>query len=87
MDNHSPLNDDSASAQCLRILNALRQGSKTTFDLIRECNAVRPGARITELRQRGYKINTVRMTTVDDYGRKHRGIALYVLLPEAKQCA
>ena len=86
MDNHSPMNDDSANAQCLRILNALRQGSKTTFDLIRECNAVRPGARITELRQRGYKINTVRMTTVDDYGRKHRGVAVYTLLGEGSPC-
>ena len=83
MNNH----DYTTSEQHRRGLEALREAPQSTFDLIRECNAVRQGARITELRQRGYVIDTVRMATVDDYGRKHRGIALYVLQPEAKQCA
>lgn len=85
MENNIPkLSDASAGSQRLRILAALRLGPKTTFDLIRECNAVRPGARITELRQRGYRIDTVPTEVVDDYGRRHGRVALYVLQREVQ---
>lgn len=85
MENNTPmLGNASAGSQRLRILSALRLGPKTTFDLIRECNSVRPGARIAEFRQRGYCIDTVPTEVVDDYGRRHGRVALYVLLREAQ---
>ncbi len=46
---HRQLGDTSNVCQRMRIVAALREGPKTTFDLIRECNSVRPGARIAEL--------------------------------------
>lgn len=83
MDNH----DYSITEQQRRVLEALRDAPQSTFDLRRRHNIMHPGARIQELRDTGYRIDTVRQTRVDDYGRKHPAVALYVLQPEAKQCA
>lgn len=38
-----------------------------------------PAARIKELREAGYPIETRRITLIDDHGRNHSGIALYYL--------
>lgn len=45
-------------------------------------NILHPSGRIQELKQRGYQIETIQVTTEDDYGRRHRAIARYVLKAE-----
>ena len=83
MDNH----DYSVTEQQRRVLHALREGPQSTFSLRSRYNVMMPAARIKELRDMGYQIDTIRQSGDDDYGRKHPGVAIYVLLPEAKQCA
>ena len=83
MDNH----DYATSEQQKRVLHALREGPQSTFSLRSRYNVMMPAARIKELRERGYQIDTIRQSGDDDFGRKHPGVAIYVLLPEAKQCA
>lgn len=76
----TPLHDTSGSAQRTRLLAYLRQhGSINTFEAIRLLNIVRPGARISELRAKGYNIATHLGTLKDDQGREHQGVATYYL--------
>jgi hypothetical protein len=82
MDNH----DYATTEQQKRVLHALREGPQSTFDLRSRYNVMMPAARIKELRDMGYQIDTIRQTRVDDYGRKHPAVALYVLVEERK-CA
>ena len=82
MDNH----DYTASEQQKRVLHALREAPQSTFTLRSQFNIMHPGARIQELRDMGYRIDTIRQTSVDDYGRKHPAVAVYVLV-EGKLCA
>ena len=82
MDNH----DHTISEQQERVLHALREGPQSTFTLRSRYNVMMPAARIKELRDMGYQIETIRQTRVDDYGRKHPAVALYVLVEERK-CA
>lgn len=74
----------SAGEQQRRVLDALREAPQSTFDLRSRYNVMHPGARIQELREMGYDIDTIRQARIDDYGRKHPGVALYVLLGERK---
>lgn len=83
MNNH----DYSVTEQQRRVLEALRESPKSTFDLRSRYNVMMPAARIKELRDMGYRIDTIRQSGDYDYGRKHPGVAIYVLVPEAKQCA
>lgn len=82
MDNH----DYSISQQQERTLQALREAPQSTFSLRSQFNIMHPGARIQELRDMGYRIDTIRQTSVDDYGRKHPAVAVYVLV-EGRKCA
>ena len=82
MDNH----DYSVTEQQKRVLQALREAPQSTFSLRSQFNIMHPGARIQELRDMGYRIDTIRQTSVDDYGRKHPAVAVYVLV-EGKLCA
>lgn len=82
---HRQLGDTSNVCQRMRIVAALREGPKTTFDLIRECNSVRPGARIAELGHLGYVIKSHRVSALDEFGRQHHGVARYVLVSEPKR--
>jgi hypothetical protein len=82
MDNH----DYTTTEQQKRVPQALREGPQSTFDLRSRYNVMMPAARIKELRDMGYQIDTIRQTRVDDYGRKHPAVALYVLVEERK-CA
>ena len=82
MDNH----DHTISEQQERVLHALREAPQSTFSLRSRYNVMMPAARIKELRDMGYQIETIRQTRVDDYGRKHPAVALYVLVEERK-CA
>lgn len=82
MDNH----DYTTTEQQKRVLQALREGPQSTFDLRSRYNVMMPAARIKELRDMGYQIDTIRHSGEDDYGRKHPAVALYVLVEERK-CA
>jgi len=52
---HSALIESSDRLQ--RMLNALRGGSKTTFQLQAETNDMAPATTISELRQNGFEIH------------------------------
>ena len=71
--------DDASSAQRVRLLARIKQGPVDAFTAIRELNILRPGARISELRDAGHPINTRLATMTDDQGRTHHGIALYYI--------
>ena len=52
--------DDRKSHQCEVVLNALRQGPKSTIEL-RELNVMSPAVRVMEWRRRGLVIDTLRV--------------------------
>lgn len=67
-------------AQRHRILNALRAGPKTSYEL-RRIGCYQSAARVKELRDRfGHNITTYRVNLVDGDGYWHRGCALYTLI-------
>lgn len=69
-------------AQRARIIEALRSGPKTSYDL-RRLGCYQAPARIKELRDHlGYRIETIRVTLVDRDGYRHPRAALYKLLSE-----
>lgn len=74
------LNHTNRTAQQHRLLIRLQQGPADTLLLRREENILMPAARVKELKERGYKICSQRITLIDEYGREHRGIALYSLI-------
>ena len=73
--------DVSANAQRARLLDALHCGPVTTIEARRDRDIMMPAARIKELRNRGYHIETFWTTQNTDAGRPHR-IAQYVLVTE-----
>lgn len=75
----------SNDAQLARLVPHLRQGPSDTFTIMRELNICRPGARICDLRASGYKIITTRTLLTDEWGRTHRGVAIYTLIAEPGQ--
>lgn len=70
----------SINAQNARLAGRMEQGSIDTFAIMRELNICRPSARICDLRAAGYKILTNRITLTDEWGRTHRGVAVYTLI-------
>lgn len=86
---NSRLNDNSQNAQNARLAERMDQGSIDTFTIMRDLNICRPGARICDLRNAGYKIITNRNMLTDEWGRTHSGVALYTLIakPSAKVAA
>ena len=72
----------SINAQNARLAAHLRRGQSDTFTIMRELNICRPGARICDLRNAGYKIITNRVTMTDEWGRIHKGVAVYTLIAE-----
>lgn len=79
----------SNDAQNVRLAVHLRQGQSDTFTIARDLNICRPGARICDLRNRGYKILTNLITLTDEWGRIHRRVAMYTLIaePSVKEAA
>ncbi|HBM09968.1 hypothetical protein CXF92_06780 [Pseudomonas sp. Choline-3u-10] len=69
----------SSEAQRARLLARLKAGPIDTITARRELNILMPAARIKELREAGFPIETQRITLIDDHGRNHSGIALYYL--------
>lgn len=80
----SDITDTSIKSQQWRLTNALRASPNgiTTIQARADLNIMHPSGRVRELRRCGYQIETIRMMTTDDYGRKHQGIARYVLIAE-----
>lgn len=76
----SRIQNTSISAQNARLAERIEQGSVDTFAIMRELNICRPGARICDLRNAGYSIITNRIVLTDEWGRTHRGVALYTLI-------
>ncbi|QEL56602.1 helix-turn-helix domain-containing protein [Chromobacterium paludis] len=77
--------DTAAEAQRMRLLYALRDGPVTTIEARTLLNIFQPAARVKELRDRGFQIITERIRVTDESGRKHSGVARYVLLSECSQ--
>ena len=69
-----------ASAQCARLLAALRLGPLTTLAARRTLDVLHPAARIQTLREHGHKILTIWTNDVTTEGYRHR-VAKYVLVP------
>jgi len=74
----------SSEAQRARLLARLKAGPIDTITARRELNILMPAARIKELREAGFPIETQRITLIDDHGRNHSGIALYYLRTTSK---
>jgi len=72
-------NKTSGAAQRARLLKRLALGPITTIEARRELNIMMPAARIKELREAGHNIQTERVDTLDDQGRKHGRVAKYYL--------
>ncbi|MBI6853391.1 helix-turn-helix domain-containing protein [Pseudomonas cichorii] len=81
------LKNTSINAQNQRFIERLRLGPIDTFTAMRELNICRPGARICDLRNSGHQINTARITLTDEWGRTHRGVAVYTLMAEPRSAA
>ncbi len=77
---HSPAdlgNDNSASAQCARLLPALIKAPLSTLDARKYHDIMHPAARVQELRKRGHLIDTVWTDDFTSEGKLHR-VALYI---------
>ncbi len=82
------INGTSTKSQRARLLAALIEAKTkgiTTSQARAELNVMHPSQRVKELIDRdGHRIETVRQTVVDDYGREHHGVARYVLVKLAE---
>lgn len=78
--NFSP-KSTASEAQRQRILEELRNGPKTSYQL-RRLGCYQSAARIIELRRRGFNIETERVTLYDRDGYLHPRCARYHLIDE-----
>jgi hypothetical protein len=69
-----------SSAQCARLLAALKLGPLTTLAARRTLDVLHPAARIQTLRAHGHKILTIWTNDHTAEGYRHR-VAKYVLVP------
>ncbi|WP_151448500.1 helix-turn-helix domain-containing protein [Lacisediminimonas profundi] len=74
------MHPNSVSAQRARLLDQLRQGPVSTLDARAVLDVMHPAARVMELREQGYQIETLWSREPSPCGRLHR-VARYVLLP------
>lgn len=72
---------NSFAAQRRQILEALREGPLTTLEARERLGIMHPAARVMELRDAGFHIETLRQWEADTTGREHKQ-AQYVLLGE-----
>ena len=75
------ITDTTASAQRHRLLQRLQHEAIDTITARRELNIMMPAARVKELREDGYNIQTMQVERCDEQGRKHRRVAIYTLMP------
>lgn len=72
--------DNSASNQCLKILDWLfEKGNITTTQAREHLDVMSPAARILQLRKMGYQIDRLNDTWTSEHGINHKGVARYVL--------
>ncbi len=76
--------DTTAANQRAIVIQALRDGNKTTIELREKYGVMSPAPRVIELRALGYSILTIRVKAVTPDGVMHCGVARYVLLSEPK---
>ncbi|MCB5184010.1 helix-turn-helix domain-containing protein [Methylobacillus gramineus] len=70
--------NNSAISQRARLVEALQEhGSITTIEARRDLDIMMPATRIFELREQGFKIDTVWTNGATDQGKQHR-VARYV---------
>jgi hypothetical protein len=81
------INDTNRTAQQHRLLKRLQKASINTLAARADLNILHPAARVQELKAKGHNIHTQRITIIDEYGRTHRGIALYTLLSLTREAA
>lgn len=77
------ITNTTSEAQRARLLAALihAQGrGVTTIEARTELNIMHPGGRVMELRDEGHRIEKFTVTLFDERGRKHSGVARYVLI-------
>ncbi len=67
-----------SKSQAMRLLEALRRYSVTTFEAMRFLDVYHCPARILQLRKLGFNIVTHWQTVITEAGEKHR-VGLYVL--------
>lgn len=77
-------NNTATSNQRAIVLAALREEPKTTIQLRHDYGIMMPGSRIKELRDRGNRIETIRVIRNTPDGISHYAVALYVLQEEAR---
>ena len=72
--------DNSASNQCLKILDWLfEKGNITTTQSRQHLDVMSPAARILQLRKAGYLIIKISDNWTSEHGINHKGVARYVL--------
>lgn len=74
---------NAAEAQRARLLDWLRRRPISTLEARQALDILMPAARVFELRERGFFIQTVRVHECTAVGKRH-SVALYVLATEAK---
>ena len=72
-------NDTSSQNQRAIVLSALREDAQTTISLRHHFGVMHPAARVQELRDRGYRIDAVRVASITPDGVRHHAVARYVL--------
>lgn len=77
---NASMHPNSVEAQRARLLERLRQGPVSTLDARALLDVLHPAARVMELREQGYQIETLWSRELSPCGRLHR-VARYVLLP------
>jgi len=77
------ITDTSAASQRVRLLERLQAGPVSTFDARHELNIMMPAARVKELRERGYPVQTHLSDLPDAHGHMHTGVATYYLSAES----
>ena len=72
--------DNSASNQCLKILDWLfEKGNITTTQARQHLDVMSPAARILQLKKAGYLIIKISDNWTSEHGINHKGVARYVL--------
>ena len=72
--------DNSATNQCLKILDWLfEKGNITTTQAREHLDVMSPAARILQLKKAGYLIIKINDTWTSNHGINHKGVARYVL--------
>ena len=72
--------------QMAKLLVRLRTRPHHTYEL-RKCGISHPAGRVLNLVERGFLIESARVTSVDSDGFTHRGVALYSLIAEPEGAA